>query len=477
MVLGLRIVSDTARKDLVLDLVPTPLQDGFFASAPSSSKTSKLDGVTPKIDKDWACEHAARLESALPGGVEVLGFYIYLSDKAMRSPQTVMQGTTLLRDLKGSLADCDSFPPVLLHLDATSRKAAAKSCEDGGAALKTVELRFTKIENNLVRVHSVYGLDSSPQVVATTAALKSKSALAKELSRWAERETGRLEGIVLRLGSGNGGGELVDEAAGSSGSVLDAVKACGASDPLDGGSRIGIRNLRFDIFCPAGRRATRGQGRRVQGRVRPVGSVTCVGYVYARDTMAAVAAALRRDVARSLRSRVESYLDDAAESAADERSGDGEGAVHPLAEAERDGCGGLRTPLAACLPSRRLFVKSGGGDHEITFSHYADDDDDDDEGEGASTLRDLLSLEGEMVAFEVGTREATGADLDVSVWHPMAAEPKPKAAAGTGGSCACCGGGGGQVMAAGPAFNVAQVVGAALILALALVIAYMLTGR
>merc|ERR1712176_541765 len=108
----------------------------------------------------------------LAGGVEVLGLYLYCSDKTFKSGRTVTQLVTVLRNLSKSLKlphnnsqRREKSEPLVLHLDATSRNMAAKMLDGGGDALKTSELKFTKIENNLVRVQSVFTLSQMPQVV------------------------------------------------------------------------------------------------------------------------------------------------------------------------------------------------------------------------------------------------------------------------------------------------------------------------
>ncbi|KAF5841529.1 olfactory receptor 4-like-domain-containing protein [Dunaliella salina] len=103
-------------RDLLLGLIKTPAQDGQEAllasssassanvtaptnSSSSSSKQGKKKGAggsggvgaTPQpavnltLDTDWVVEHAAQVSRMLPGGLAVLGLYVFCTDPSYQS--------------------------------------------------------------------------------------------------------------------------------------------------------------------------------------------------------------------------------------------------------------------------------------------------------------------------------------------------------------------------------------------------------
>ena len=487
----MRMPSAANHKDLILDIVPTPLQDDVFTSSASTAKSLKsksvsssanYDSVVVKVDTTWAVEHATQVDSMLPGGVQILGYYFYCSEKTFKNTKTSMQVTTCLRNLERALKM--KVPPVVLHVDATSRKTSAKSLN--GDSLKTLELKFTKIENNLVRVQSVFATSAAPTIVvgATGGAKAAKMGLVKELDRWREREARRLDRMALKVAAGSGA--FVD--ADADVQVINLLKGAG-SDHRDAQSKIGLRNLDLDIFCPF---LTPAQGGlpRVYGRVQSTGTIKCIGYVYARDSAARILEALRMDLVRSMQTRIDVYVEEALEAEqqmGDEGNGEDEDedamAMHPLIEAQRDGASGLATPIAIALPARKVFVRdvtsTGAMDFELAFSHYTTTEEEEEAAaECVSHLEDLLVTTG-FAHFDADASEAGAEDEDeeVPMWDPMAS-PTSEGGGGSGKgdkpvkAAEKASGGGGGATAAGQT-NPVHLVGALLALFLAL-LAYLL---
>jgi len=279
-----------------------------------------------------------------------------------------------------------------------------------------------------VRVQSVFSLSTLPQVVLGGGA--SKTGLVKELSRWREKEAARVERMALRLKTEKGPARFVDSA--TTVPVIEVVKGLKERDALDESSKVGLRNLRFDIFCPFEHRAG-ADLKHVCGRMQSSGSINCLGYAYARDSTSSVLEALKMDLVRSIKSRIEVYVDEALESEQQAR-GEEDAVLHPLVEARRDGSQGLGTPIAICLPPRKLFVKdserSGSGtvDFELVFSHYATSDPDqggeEATAESVAHLEDLLVMKG-FVPFRATSSERVEDedDMRVPVWDPMVGTP------------------------------------------------------
>ena len=451
LVLGLRMPPPGAtvgvHKDLILDLIQQPLQEEVFTSSASSNSATKssskakgkkaatnnniqnFDAVNVKMDTTWTVEHGMQVDAMLPGGVEVLGLYLYCSEKTFKAAKTNMQVTTCLRNLARSLKTtkvAQGTDLIVLHIDATSRKMTTKALSDD--TLKTLELKYTKVENNLVRVQSVFAMSEMPQVILGGGASGSgtKSGLTKEFNRWKEREASRLERMTLKLTSASSSEGMHDVFVDSSSSapVIDLVKGAGSGYQQ---SKIGVKNLSFDIFCPFVKAASSTM-KHVHGRMQSQGSIKCVGYVYSRDGLSSVLDALRMDVTRSIKSRIDVYVDEALESEQQIDEDDEDAALHPLIEAQKDGFQGLKTPIFVSLPSRKLFVKDPEGsslDFELVYSHYSlpipDQEEEEAIAESKAHLEDLLACKG-FVPFDADRKEKDNEEDEdeVGFWNPLA---------------------------------------------------------
>ncbi|GIL49302.1 hypothetical protein Vafri_5676 [Volvox africanus] len=151
-------------------------------------------GVAVILDLDWISEHARQVARMLPGGLSVLGLYLFCPDAAYNA--AVPQLCTLLTSLA---AFCLSKPAaatgdaptgdahlLLLHIDASSRKqalralpvsalpqqqrgtsatttaavaAAAASAAASSASLRPVELKFGPTLGSLVLLRCWHGVD------------------------------------------------------------------------------------------------------------------------------------------------------------------------------------------------------------------------------------------------------------------------------------------------------------------------------
>ncbi|CAL1301112.1 unnamed protein product [Larinioides sclopetarius] len=75
---GLIIGQCTDQKDFAIRLCPTPQNDDNtdVKTDQEVSKSPKPNANTVDLDEQWICQHAKQLVRALPGGLNILGFYI-----------------------------------------------------------------------------------------------------------------------------------------------------------------------------------------------------------------------------------------------------------------------------------------------------------------------------------------------------------------------------------------------------------------
>lgn len=452
--------SNAGRRELVLELVQTPLQDEFFAAsagkAPAGSKkkgaasaASGAGAVAVSLDCEWIAEHASQVDRMLPGGVVVLGLYVYLPDATFRASSTASQLVSAQRALAKRVQGIPGRDHALLiHIDASSRRTAAKTCGLGsGASLSHCELKFSKIASNLIRVRSSYDLGLGGHRIVAGGA----KSLRRELSKFAERERSRLAAMVVHprgsdalIGASTTDMQVVDVLPNPKASeiVCDILSAVATRGPAtEDGSKV--------AKAPDG----------VRGRWAGAGTLALVGCAYAREPASAIAECLRMDVVRSLQARVDAYVDEAMAYAEEDEAaedsdgeGDGEGPSHPLLAAEGDGAQGLRTPLAIPLPSRTLLLKDAVdgnslGHYRLLYSDYKAQEDERGAQASVETAEELLSFTGfEPEASQEASHTEGGEvseDEDTAFWDPtgsagagagMGARAGATAAKGQGGN-------------------------------------------
>ena len=143
-------------------------------------------------------------------------------------------------------------------------------------------------------MQSVYSLSAFPHVSSG-----GQSTLMKELGKWRERESARLKGMAIKVGS-----TFVD--ATSSEPVIDLG--------VKGGQLAGDVAIFTPFAKAAGNSRSAAEASSVHGRVVcSSGSVACVGYVHAREPVSTVLEALRMDLKRSVKARLDQYVDEAME--------------------------------------------------------------------------------------------------------------------------------------------------------------------
>ncbi|GIL73792.1 hypothetical protein Vretimale_5347 [Volvox reticuliferus] len=163
-------------------------------------------GVTVILDLDWISEHARQVARMLPGGLSVLGLYVFCPDAAYTA--AVPQLCTLMASLAAfcvpkpaAAAAAASGAPagdshlLLLHIDASSRKQVlravpvapfplpgatvntATAATASSASLRPVELKFGPTLGSLVLLRCWHGVDLTLPIPSSAGTSKGASSV------------------------------------------------------------------------------------------------------------------------------------------------------------------------------------------------------------------------------------------------------------------------------------------------------------
>lgn len=125
---GLVVGQIGSKTDTVLHLAPTPEQDGK-ASA---------------VDANWMANHAKQVAQMLPGGIAVLGCYVFAPGAKLTKSEATLTPmlATLAKRLDASIPDRQA---VLLLLPSDAKKATCKALPAAATAkLQPLELKLDK---------------------------------------------------------------------------------------------------------------------------------------------------------------------------------------------------------------------------------------------------------------------------------------------------------------------------------------------
>lgn len=299
-------------KDVVLMTCKTPLKDGepaFKASAPAAASVKKgaakgkAGAVAAEMDAEWVAEHALQVSRMLPGGVSVVGLYLWAPDGALQSVvAALLDALESFRDLPGAAQDA---PALVLLMASTTGQCSVKEVGPGArstADAKPGELKFLpNLHASFVAVRSSFDL-SAWLVVGGTRAPGSKalrSAVQSECER-IQQSTGLVEGA-----------EWEDDL------LLNLPGASGGECEVGG--------LVVELLSPAPVRCAAEREGTAQGCLELTGWLAGVAMVHKRETVAAAVQLVKNDLRDNLMAREEILLEEVREAAA----GTGDGGDEP----------------------------------------------------------------------------------------------------------------------------------------------------
>ena len=268
---GLLLAQVGSKGDTLLRLVPTPEQDDCKAST---------------VDADWMLEHAVQVSRMLPGGVVVMGCYVFAPTAKFVPYESRLQAVlgAIAKRLPQSMSEPQS---VLLLLPTDSKKPSCRACSAATARLQPIELKTTPVPPQLVCFSCDWAID------LTLALQPSPSSThASQLSA----QLGALEATLAASF------ETIDGQRPFSGhTVAQLSRAVGTT----------VQPHRVEFFSPVPMAPAPVKGARAL--VRVVGVVHGRAFALLKADVAAVIDDLRRDLIQSLRARVPLLLDQLAE--------------------------------------------------------------------------------------------------------------------------------------------------------------------
>jgi hypothetical protein len=125
---GLLLAHSGSQADTILHLIPTPSSD-------------EDGGAAGSVDASWMVAHADAVSHMLPGGVAVLGAYLF-SPSAKFSALEAQLRPVLAAALK-RLKGVEEAQAVLLLLPTDARKASARVLASDSPSMRPLELKTT----------------------------------------------------------------------------------------------------------------------------------------------------------------------------------------------------------------------------------------------------------------------------------------------------------------------------------------------
>ena len=286
-------------------------------------------GVSLALDCEWAQLHARQLGAMLPGGLEVVGAYLFCSEAVLRAGNHAAQAGTLARAAVAGGLEADgtggagaAHPAVLLHVDAEGRgKLACRKCPAGAGGggsgrPEPCELKLGPVAAGLIELRTSYALSALPTAAVAPGAPGAAAALAAAAGAAAARERAALSPP----------GALFLEAAGAvldpGASLVEALARVGSATGggAAGGAAVAGHHEVIVLRGPgaSARPGAAGGALPVSVRCRPAGGrIRGVAFAWGREPAARAARELAQDLVRSLGAREELLLAD-ADAVADE---------------------------------------------------------------------------------------------------------------------------------------------------------------
>ncbi|CAM8914306.1 unnamed protein product [Rhodiola kirilowii] len=292
-------LSSSLDRGFLYDLVPTPANDagepafviveavrddkkkGGKAKVQSDSSASLV------IDNDWIAEHARQVSRMLPGGMKVVGIYIWISESSFKGSANMLCQTLKGVAAAGPSSDSDSNERLLIHISYSPRRWVCRNCaitsSISSSSLRPCDFKMGRIMNSLLTFRSTYNFDL-------------------RLPIFLERSDGRTMTDSLRQGISVFSKELKDAKALVDGILAAEDEAC----KLDGEHEV-------EFLLPF-MKDTQAQGhsqKEVVGVVQFSGSVSSYAYLNSKEPLSEALADIKNDIITSLHSRLDIVCDEA----------------------------------------------------------------------------------------------------------------------------------------------------------------------
>ena len=366
---------EAGARDIILALVPFPDwnaeggdDDGDGAGSGRTGRPQRpaSGGAPLDIDADAILEHTTQVTRMLPGGLDVVGAYAFASEGAWRSASGALARAAVAAAAAAapapdaSAASSVSDPELfLLHLSAEDmrkkslRRVRRSTMAQPFALLPPAESRQGKALASLVSLEAEVAVGLSavvPRAFATRSGTAKQHTLRSALEAALRLETARVMGADALVENALWDDDVAVAAVprrSAANDFLDENPPDGAESNAPTGDVGDVFALRAELLVAPTSVMTHdntlaqtfSEDECLQKtnvvRLTFEGVVSARSYAFARANVGDAVEDLRRDVARSLRSRLDTFLDEADDALEEEESHNGVTSHNALASIER----------------------------------------------------------------------------------------------------------------------------------------------
>jgi hypothetical protein len=303
----------------------------------------------------------------LPGGLSVLGLYLFAPDSGFSSSSSTLCKT--LANISADLAALSTPPSskgasaaaaaeqqelLLLHVDSNTRKFNMKSClasigeHAAAASLKPCDLKFGPSLASLVCLRARHTFDLTLPAAAASAQLQ--QLLQEAVATESARVTASIAVVAGSIPSSSTQ-PLADLLPASSSGVTGAGYSI--SDPL---------YVDLYLSLPAAGTAD-ASSTAAAGTARLYGTVEAVAYVHRRDAASKALSELKLDITRSLTARLQLLENEAVSAAYEAQQAAAAGAD---AQGRKKGAAAAAAAAAAAPPAHPLLAEAGSSQRKVS---------------------------------------------------------------------------------------------------------------
>ncbi|PKA53022.1 hypothetical protein AXF42_Ash002003 [Apostasia shenzhenica] len=294
-------LSASSERGYVYDLIPTPPTDGGGPACSlklegggrddrkKGSKGGKSSAEATHslfIDGEWIAEHARQVSRMLLGGMSVVGMYIWSSEASYKATSAAVL-SQVIRGVAHAAPgfESDSNERLLIHISYSPRRWACRSCLVTSGDLRPCDFKMSKLLSLLQTYRCLYKFDIRLPIFQTEVSVSTtcKNALRNGISCHA-KELERARALV--------DGNLVNDDKQFTSEGLHNVEL--------------LLPFKNDVYLE-------GSSDEITGLVVFRGSICASAYLGPKEPLSQALSDLKSDIIKSLRSRLDIVLDEAAD--------------------------------------------------------------------------------------------------------------------------------------------------------------------
>lgn len=313
---GLLIGSSTSQRDIIIHITPTPDKEEFDRENDNvlDDDRNKNEKSKPskkfkeyELDEAWICQHARQVTRMLPGGLDVLGIYIYgpseLATKNTANLRQILFAMFKSISKDQQLGFCSKIKDrIQLQLCSITNKATCRTYDisDYKSAAKPAEWKALTSPIQWSQIDTEYNLDQWIPISSD----RSKQNLLKQIQISLEPFcTAVNQAVALIDGRLREGTELLTQSSGDSGK-RGKHKEKPSAEKL-------THNADIFLLMNANNNALKDSELINCGATMEVkGTFHCRAFIPSKSTVEEAILALKQDVIRSMTSRCEIHCED-----------------------------------------------------------------------------------------------------------------------------------------------------------------------